>query len=53
MVVENAGFGATSAAPVAAKLVKYWFVDRLQNPLPPPRGRMVDPFAPQQVEAPE
>jgi len=53
VVVENAGFGATSAAPVAAKLVKYWFVDRLQNPLPPPRGRMVDPFAPQQVEAPE
>jgi len=53
VVVENAGFGATSAAPVAAKLVKYWFVDRLQNPLPPPRGRLVDPFAPQQVEAPE
>ena len=46
VVVENAGFGSTAAAPIAAKLVKYWFVDRLKNPLPPPRGRMVDPFAP-------
>jgi penicillin-binding protein 2 len=53
VVVENAGFGSTSAAPVAAKLVKYWCVDRLSNPLPPPRGRLVDPFAPQQVEASE
>jgi penicillin-binding protein 2 len=48
VVVENAGFGSTAAAPVAAKMVKYWCVDRLSNPLPPPRGRMVDPFAPQQ-----
>jgi len=31
---------------VAAKLVKYWFVDRLKNPLPPPRGKLVDPFLP-------
>ena len=53
VVVENAGFGASSAAPIAKKLVQYWFLDRPQNPLPPPRGRMVDPFAPQQVEAPE
>ena len=53
VVVENAGFGSTSAAPIAAKLVKYWCVDRLANPLPAPRGRMVDPFAPQQPEAPE
>jgi penicillin-binding protein 2 len=53
VVVENAGFGATSAAPVAAKLVKYWCVDRLSNPLPAPRGKLVDPFAPQQPEAPE
>jgi penicillin-binding protein 2 len=54
VVVENAGFGYTSAAPVAAKLVKYWCVDRLTNPLPPPRGKMVDPFAPPpQPEAPE
>jgi penicillin-binding protein 2 len=53
VVVENAGFGSTSAAPIAAKLVKYWCVDRLANPLPPPRGKMVDPFAPQQPEAPE
>lgn len=53
VVVENAGFGASSAAPIAKKLVQYWFLDRPQNPLPPPRGRMVDPFAPQLVEAPE
>ncbi|WP_257310592.1 penicillin-binding protein 2 [Geothrix fuzhouensis] len=48
VVVENAGFGADMAAPIAKKLVQYWFVDRLRNPLPPPRGRMVDPFAPAQ-----
>ena len=53
VVVENAGFGASSAAPIAKKLVQYWFLDRPRNPLPPPRGRMVDPFAPQQAEAPE
>jgi len=53
VVVENAGFGSTSAAPIAAKVVKYWCVDRLSNPLPAPRGRMLDPFAPQQTEAPE
>ena len=53
VVVENAGFGSTAAAPVAAKLVKYWCVERLSNPLPAPRGRMVDPFAPQQPQEPE
>ena len=53
VVVENAGFGSTAAAPIAAKLVKYWFLDRLANPLPPPRGRLVDPFAPQATEAGE
>jgi len=53
VVVENAGFGSTSAAPIAAKVVKYWCVDRLSNPLPAPRGKMVDPFAPQPPEAPE
>jgi penicillin-binding protein 2 len=56
-VVENAGFGSTSAAPIAAKVVKYWFVDRLSNPLPPPRGKLVDPFLPapepKPAEAPE
>ncbi|HJW44841.1 MAG TPA: penicillin-binding protein 2 [Geothrix sp.] len=53
VVVENAGFGSTAAAPIAAKLVKYWFVDRLSNPLPAPRGKMIDPFAPEKTEAPE
>jgi penicillin-binding protein 2 len=47
VVVENAGFGSTAAAPIAAKLVKYWCLDRLSNPLPPPRGKLVDPFTPQ------
>jgi penicillin-binding protein 2 len=45
VVVENAGFGSTAAAPIAAKLLKYWCLDRLSNPLPPPRGKLVDPFA--------
>jgi penicillin-binding protein 2 len=54
VVVENAGFGASSAAPIAKKLVQYWFLDRLAHPLPPPRGKLVDPFAPPvQAEAPE
>ena len=53
VVVENAGFGASSAAPIAKKLVQYWFLDRLQHPLPAPRGKLVDPFAPQQTEAAE
>ena len=53
VVVENAGFGATSAAPVAAKVVKYWFQDRLQHPLPPPGGRLVSPFVPQTTEGAE
>ena len=53
IVVENAGFGASSAAPIAKKLVQYWFLDRPSNPLPPPRGKMVDPFTPQPTEVPE
>lgn len=56
VVVENAGFGSTAAAPIAAKAVKYWCMDRLRNPLPAPRGRLVDPFAPAPpppAEAPE
>ncbi|WP_306590576.1 penicillin-binding protein 2 [Geothrix sp. 21YS21S-4] len=53
VVVENAGFGSTAAAPIAAKVVKYWFSDRLSNPLPPPRGRLVDPFAPAAQEPAE
>ncbi len=54
VVVENAGFGSTSAAPVAAKLVKYWCLDRFTHPLPPPGGKLVDPFVPPQPpEEPE
>lgn len=51
VIVENAGFGADNAAPIAAKLVKYWFVDRLTKPLPPP-GSPVAP-EPFQSEAEE
>lgn len=36
IVVENAGFGASSAAPVAKKLCQYWFFDRMTNPRKPP-----------------
>lgn len=53
VVVENAGFGADNAAPIAQKLVRYWFVDRPVNPVPPPRGRLVDPFAPALSAVPE
>jgi penicillin-binding protein 2 len=53
VVVENGGWGASVAAPIAKKLVQYWFLDRPRNPIPPPRGKLVDPFAPQQGEAPE
>ncbi len=28
ILVENGGFGAENAAPIASKLVKYWMVDR-------------------------
>lgn len=45
-IAENAGFGATTAAPMAAKAVKYWCVDRLQNPLPPPGGQIPDRYRP-------
>ena len=44
VVVENAGFGSDAAAPIAAKLIQYWFVDRVQHPLPPPGGRVPDAF---------
>ena len=44
IVVENAGFGAHSAAPIARTLCQYWFLDRPRKPLPPPRGRIVDTF---------
>lgn len=44
VVVENAGFGSDAAAPIAAKLIKYWFVDRMKNPLPPPGGKVPDAF---------
>ncbi|HET8901123.1 MAG TPA: penicillin-binding protein 2 [Holophagaceae bacterium] len=44
VVVENAGFGSDAAAPIAAKLIQYWFVDRMKNPLPPPGGKVPDAF---------
>ncbi|HJW09934.1 MAG TPA: penicillin-binding protein 2 [Holophagaceae bacterium] len=51
VIVENAGFGAESAAPVAARLVKYWFVDRLNAPNPPPGSPVApEPFTPKDEE---
>jgi len=44
VVAENAGFGATSAAPLAKKLCQYWFFDRIKKPLPPPGGKLPDAF---------
>ena len=38
-VVENAGFGASSAAPIAKQMCEYWFLQRPVKPLPPPGGR--------------
>ncbi|HJW34271.1 MAG TPA: penicillin-binding protein 2 [Holophagaceae bacterium] len=50
-IAENAGWGSTTAAPMAAKAVKYWCVDRLKNPLPPPGGKIPDRFkAPEKAE---
>jgi len=50
VVAENAGFGAASAAPVAKKLVQYWFIDRLKKPLPPPSAKIPDEFTPPQPQ---
>jgi len=44
VVVENAGFGAKTAAPIARKLCQYWLIDRLRQPLPPPGGKLPDSF---------
>jgi penicillin-binding protein 2 len=44
IVVENAGFGASSAAPIAKKLNEYWFLQRPKKPLPPPGGKLFDAF---------
>lgn len=42
VVAENAGFGASSAAPIAKKLCEYWFLTRPKNPLPPPSAKVPD-----------
>jgi penicillin-binding protein 2 len=47
VVAENAGFGASSAAPIARKLNQYWFIDRLHKPLPPPGAKLPDAFRPE------
>jgi penicillin-binding protein 2 len=44
VVAENAGFGASSAAPIAKKLCQYWFFDRIKKPLPPPGGKLPEAF---------
>jgi penicillin-binding protein 2 len=44
VVAENAGFGASSAAPIARKLCQYWFIDRLKKPLPPPSAKLPDEY---------
>jgi len=44
VVAENAGFGASSAAPIAKKLCQYWFFDRMKKPLPPPGAKLPDAY---------
>jgi penicillin-binding protein 2 len=44
VVAENAGFGASSAAPIAKKLCQYWFFDRIKKPLPAPGAKLPDAF---------
>ncbi len=44
IVVENAGFGATAAAPIAKKICEYWFQQRPVKPLPPPGERLTEAF---------
>jgi penicillin-binding protein 2 len=44
IMVENAGFGSTAAAPIAQKICKYWFFDRNTNPIPPPVARTPGSF---------
>lgn len=44
VVVENAGFGASSAAPIAKKLCEYWFLERPKKRLPPPGGKLFNAF---------
>ena len=46
IVAENAGFGATTAAPIARRLCEYWFLERPRKPLPAPGGRLPDAFLP-------
>jgi len=55
VVVENAGFGASAAAPVAKKLCEYWFLERPTNPRKPPSGKLLNAFhlEARKAEAPE
>ena len=50
-VVENAGFGASSAAPIAKRACEYWFLQRPTKPLPPPGSRIAGSSA--QAPAPQ
>lgn len=53
VIVENAGFGAANAAPVAKKVCEYWFQQRPVKPLPPPPARKTSLIAePVPTEAP-
>ncbi|BDU78309.1 penicillin-binding protein 2 [Mesoterricola sediminis] len=51
VVAENAGFGASNAAPIAKKLCQYWFIDRLKKPLPPPSAKIPDEYRPEDAAA--
>ena len=38
VLVENGGFGAQAAAPVAKKMIDYWLTGTNELSLPPPKG---------------
>ena len=38
VLVENGGFGAQAAAPVARQLIDYWLTGANSLELPPPKG---------------
>lgn len=42
ILVENGGFGATTAAPIARKVMDYYFLGKVPQPLPDAAGNEGD-----------
>jgi penicillin-binding protein 2 len=45
IIVENAGFGASAAAPIAKRLCNYWFFDRSDDLMPTPAAKALSPYS--------